>query len=83
MSNEQQPIEGPDSGRGFSFRDANMIQADLIKRSGTDPLKWVDSNAANFREIIESKPDLAELYHQDPKAAEELIEQQLEKKTFH
>jgi len=82
-SAEQQPIESSDAGRGFSFRDANLMQADLIRRSGIDPLKWVDKNAFNFREIIKSRPDVVELYHRNPEMVEELIGRQLKKMMLH
>lgn len=82
MPAENQPTEESRS-QNFSFKEANLMQADLIKKSGIDPLRWADKNAAAFREIVESNPELAELYRQNPEAAEEFVERQLKKKTFH
>ena len=78
----EQPIEKSNPDKSFSLQDTNLMQADLIRRSGLDPLKWVRENAASFREIIESRPDLVELYRQDPEVAEEFIERRLNKKNL-
>jgi len=78
----EQPIEKSNPDKSFSLQDTNLMQADLIRRFGLDPLKWVRENAASFREIIESRPDLVELYRQDPEVAEEFIERRLNKKTL-
>jgi hypothetical protein len=68
-STEKQPIEKSNPDKSFSFQDANLMQADLIRRSGIVPLEWVGKNAPAFRKIIESKPDLVELYRQNSEAA--------------
>ncbi len=83
MGTESRPIEKSNPDKRFSLQDTNLMQADLIRRSGIDPLKWVRENAVSFREIVESNPDLIGRYQKDPAAVEELIERQLKKRVLH
>lgn len=72
------------NGEHLSAEEAIAMQADLIRRSGEDPAKWIDEETERFRAIIDADPGLAELYRRDPQAAEEIIEERLEtKKTLH
>lgn len=76
--------EANKNGEHLTAEEAAVLQADLISRSGEDPMKWIDEEAEKFRAIIEADANLTELYHRDPKTAEDIIEERLEtKKVFH
>ena len=64
--------------KGFTSEQANKMQRKLIIESGLEPKIWVQKNADIFREIIDTNPDLYEIYNQEPKVAEEAIRQRLE-----
>ncbi len=85
IMNPEQPqqIEPPYFDKNFAV--VNLIQRDLIEKSGEDPIGWVDEYAADFREIIEENPKLLQLYEKNPGALENFILQQLQnrKKTIH
>lgn len=59
-------------------KEANLIQRDLIAKSGEDPKKWVEENAADFRELIEKKPKLVRLHEKSPEVLEDFISKKLQ-----
>lgn len=83
MNPEQPQIEPSYFDKNFAA--ANLIQQDLIKKSGEDPISWVDKYAADFREIVEENPELLQRYEKSPETLENFILQQLQnrKKTIH
>lgn len=83
MNPEQPQIEPPHFDKNFNA--ANLIQRDLIQKSGEDPIGWIDKYGDDFRKLIEKNPEILELFEKNREALENLIMQQLQnkKRTIH
>ncbi len=83
MNQEQPQIEPPHFDKNFNA--ANLIQRDLIQKSGEDPDAWIEEYGYNFREFIEKNPKLLERFENNREALENFISQQLQnkKRTIH
>lgn len=77
-------VSKPEIAKKLPLKETNQIQIDLIENSGQKPADWIRQNSAAFREILESRPELLELYCQDPEAAKKLIADALwQKQPYH
>ncbi len=65
------------------LRRYNDLQSDLIKISGQKESDWVRENAFNFQKIVESMPEVVELYSRDPEAARKKVSQAMEQKRIY
>lgn len=86
METEHQEIEKLTPDETHSLEETNLIQISLFKRSSENPADWVDwanKNGEVFQKLIEANPKLVELYRQDPEAALDKIEKELEKKRVY
>lgn len=78
---EQAQIGQPDFEKNLAA--TNLIQVNLIKKSGEDPTGWIAKHAADFREIILRNPKLLESYRKNPELVEDFIFHQLLNKKEH
>ena len=76
----EQPQINPSEPKRFPIKDMNLIQVNLIKDSGEDPMAWVLKNSAAVDKIIELNPNLIGEYKKNPKEVENFIKGLLEEK---
>lgn len=63
-------------------RAAILIQEELIQRSGTDPLLWINKHSAEFRKLFESNEEqFMHLYREQPEELYAMLEKTLEQKN--
>jgi hypothetical protein len=74
---ERAQIERKNPSGIFPLEAAHQLQIDLIRESESNPDKWIRNFSLEFREFIESHPEIYRLYQKDQKEAREFIRKQL------
>ncbi|HMO77645.1 MAG TPA: hypothetical protein PKA42_00625 [Candidatus Paceibacterota bacterium] len=79
---EQQPNSARRNEHIPGIEVTNTMQMELIKKSGLDPMEWINTYGEGFRELITGDPSLVGNYEQNMPDTLAAIEKRL-RNTLH
>jgi len=75
---EQQPHQVSKNEHGPGVEVTNMMQMELIERSGINPMAWIGKYGEGFRKLVTADPSLVEDYEKEVPGSLELIQEKLQ-----
>jgi len=84
MHIESPTMEQPQPIPALSLEETNRIQLELGTEGGMDLEKWIQENSEHFRAILDTRPELADLYRREPEKFKKILKKMLrESSTLH